>query len=140
MPPPPPCHRRRPQEFAKLLPREVVAPGAPVACVTPAVAARLGLPAGCVVCGGTTDSIAAFVAAGVSEVGQAVTSLGSTLAVKMLSEARVDDASCGVYSHRLGARRRGAAGVLGAAGRAAPRSAGACCGRFRPGAAGVAGR
>jgi sugar (pentulose or hexulose) kinase len=54
------------------------------------------------VCAGTTDSVAAFVAAGITEAGQAVTSLGSTLAIKMLSENRVDDAAYGVYSHRLG--------------------------------------
>lgn len=48
------------------------------------------------------DSIAAFVAAGVQQPGEAVTSLGSTLAVKLLSDARVDDAATGVYSHRLG--------------------------------------
>jgi hypothetical protein len=59
------------------------------------------------VCGGTTDSIAAFVAAGVDQVGQAVTSLGSTMAIKLLSAARVDDAAYGVYSHRLGARLAG---------------------------------
>ncbi len=92
----------RPQEYASLLPSTVVAPGAPVAPLTPAAAARAGLPAGAVVCGGTTDSIAAFVAAGVTEVGQAVTSLGSTMAVKLLSDQRVDDAVYGVYSHRLG--------------------------------------
>lgn len=57
-------------------------------------------------CAGTTDSIAAFVAAGVSQPGEAVTSLGSTLAVKLLSEQRVDDAAYGVYSHRLGEKRR----------------------------------
>lgn len=34
--------------------------------------------------------------------GDAVSSLGSTLAVKLLSEKRVDDAAYGVYSHRLG--------------------------------------
>jgi D-ribulokinase len=48
------------------------------------------------------DSIAAFLAAGVETPGEAVTSLGSTLAVKLLSEARVEDAAFGVYSHRLG--------------------------------------
>lgn len=90
------------QEYAPLLPGRVVAPGAPVAQLTPAAAARAGLPAGAVVCGGTTDSIAAFVAAGVTDVGQAVTSLGSTMAVKLLSSSRVDDAAYGVYSHRLG--------------------------------------
>lgn len=46
--------------------------------------------------------MAAFVAAGVQQPGEAVTSLGSTLAVKLLSDARVDDAATGVYSHRLG--------------------------------------
>jgi hypothetical protein len=34
--------------------------------------------------------------------GDAVTSLGSTLAIKMLSAVPVDDSSRGVYSHRLG--------------------------------------
>eukprot|EP00435_Cladocopium_sp_Y103_P052269 s427_g16.t1 len=48
------------------------------------------------------DSIAAFLAAGTKEVGEAVTSLGSTLAVKLRSLVRVDDAAFGVYSHRLG--------------------------------------
>jgi sugar (pentulose or hexulose) kinase len=48
------------------------------------------------------DSIAAFLAADVSEPGAAVTSLGSTLAVKLLSDTRVDQASYGIYSHRLG--------------------------------------
>jgi hypothetical protein len=33
---------------------------------------------------------------------QAVTSLGSTLAIKLLSETRIDDARYGLYSHRLG--------------------------------------
>ena len=59
-----------------------------------------GLREGCAVVGGTTDSIAAFFASGCDAPGQAVTSLGSTLAVKLLSAARVDDAAYGIYSHR----------------------------------------
>lgn len=51
---------------------------------------------------GTTDSIAAFLAAGVSKPGQAVSSLGSTLAIKLLSTVCVEDAERGIYSHRLG--------------------------------------
>jgi sugar (pentulose or hexulose) kinase len=51
---------------------------------------------------GTTDSIAAFIAAGASQPGEAVTSLGTTLVLKLLSEKRVDDAASGVYSHRFG--------------------------------------
>ncbi|KAI7842235.1 hypothetical protein COHA_004148 [Chlorella ohadii] len=91
------------QPFAHLLPRLVVAPGAPVAPITQAAAERSGLPTSCMVCGGTTDSIAAFLAAGVTQPGEAVTSLGSTLAIKLLSETRVeDDARYGLYSHRLG--------------------------------------
>lgn len=91
-----------PQDYAALFPTRVFAPSAPVAAITADVASKTGLPSGCMVCAGTTDSIAAFVAAGVSKPGEAVTSLGSTLAVKLLSEQRVDDAAYGVYSHRLG--------------------------------------
>ena len=36
------------------------------------------------------------------EFGDAVTSLGSAIAVKLLSEKRVDDAEYGIYSHRIG--------------------------------------
>lgn len=56
----------------------------------------------CRVVAGTTDSIAAFLASGADEPGQAVTSLGSTLAVKLLSRVPVSDDSRGIYSHRLG--------------------------------------
>lgn len=63
-----------------------------------------GLPSSCLVVGGTTDSIAAFLAAGAAQTGDAVSSLGSTLAVKLLSDIPVDDATRGVYSHRLGDR------------------------------------
>ncbi|KAK9804911.1 hypothetical protein WJX72_011700 [[Myrmecia] bisecta] len=90
------------QPFAGLLPRRVVPPGHPVACVTPQTAERAGLPASCMVCAGTTDSVAAFMAAGVEQVGHAVTSLGSTLAIDLLSATRVDSAANGVTSYRLG--------------------------------------
>jgi sugar (pentulose or hexulose) kinase len=73
-----------------------------VSQITQPAMLRTGLPPSCLVCSGTTDSIAAFVAAGVTVPGQAVSSLGSTLAVKLLSTKRVDDAAFGVYSHRLG--------------------------------------
>jgi len=80
----------------------VVCPGEPIGVVDAAVATRWGLPEDCVVVGGTTDSIAAFLAAGASEIGDAVTSLGSTLAIKLLSATFAEDARRGVYSHRLG--------------------------------------
>ena len=50
---------------------------------------------------GTTDSVAAFAAARCTDPGDCVTSLGSSLALKLVSETRVDDAAAGVYSHRL---------------------------------------
>ena len=83
---------------------EVVRPGEPIGAISAEIAARYGLPESCLVVGGTTDSIAAFLAAGAVEVGEAVTSLGSTVAIKLLSSLPVDDASRGVYSHRLGDR------------------------------------
>ena len=82
----------------------VVRPGEPIAPVSATVADKYGLPESCLVVGGTTDSIAAFLAAGANEVGEAVTSLGSTVAIKLLSDVPVDDATRGVYSHRLGDR------------------------------------
>jgi sugar (pentulose or hexulose) kinase len=78
----------------------VAAPGAVLGGVgTEAVAA--GLPRRAVVVAGTTDGCASFLATGASETGDAVTALGSTLTVKLLSAAPVQSAAHGVYSHRL---------------------------------------
>jgi len=81
---------------------QVVAPGTPVGEVRTQVGNRFGFPRDCMICAGTTDSIAAFLASGVNLPGEAVTSLGSTLAVKLLSHTRVDDSRYGIYSHKLG--------------------------------------
>lgn len=86
------------------LPTNVVSPGSPIGLISPIVAAKYGLSSNVMIVGGTTDSNAAFFAAagGVSaEYGTAVTSLGSTLAIKMLSRTFVEDATRGVYSHRF---------------------------------------
>ncbi|MEG3436547.1 FGGY-family carbohydrate kinase [Pannus brasiliensis CCIBt3594] len=87
--------------FFTLLP-QVLAPGTVIGTVTAEIALRFGLNADCRVCTGTTDSIAAFLASGARSVGDAVTSLGSTLVIKLLSDTRVDSAKYGIYSHRLG--------------------------------------
>ena len=50
---------------------------------------------------GTTDSIAALISTGITQVGQAVTSLGSTLVVKLISEQPIFVPAQGIYSHRL---------------------------------------
>lgn len=79
-----------------------VPPGAAVGLLARPRARALGVNPDCLVRAGTTDSIAAFLAAGVDQPGEAVTSLGTTLVLKLLSEARVDDARFGVYSHWFG--------------------------------------
>ncbi|WP_017654452.1 FGGY-family carbohydrate kinase [Fortiea contorta] len=81
---------------------KVIAPGTPIAELRPEIVQEFGFPRDCLVCAGTTDSIAAFVASGAKLPGQAVTSLGSTLVLKLLSRTRVEDARYGIYSHRLG--------------------------------------
>ncbi|MBC7972697.1 MAG: FGGY-family carbohydrate kinase [Verrucomicrobia bacterium] len=89
--------------IAPLLP-QVIAPGTFIGHVQPAVARHLDLPSRCRVCAGTTDSIAAFLASGATIPGEAVTSLGSTLVLKLLSQTRVENNAHGIYSHRLGDR------------------------------------
>lgn len=80
------------------------APGTPLGPLDPVIAAALGLPAEALVVAGTTDGCAAFLATGAAEIGDAVTSLGSTLVVKLLSDRPIFAPEAGVYSHRLGAR------------------------------------
>lgn len=87
--------------FAHLYP-QVLSPGTPIAEVTRENCRRFSLPRNCLVCAGTTDSIAAFIASGATQPGEAVTSLGSTLVLKLLSTTRVDATQYGIYSHRLG--------------------------------------
>jgi len=81
---------------------QVVAPGAVIGQVRQAVGDRFHLPPSCIVRAGTTDSIAAFLASGANSPGAAVTSLGSTLVLKLLSHTRIENADYGLYSHRLG--------------------------------------
>lgn len=81
---------------------KVLPPGTPIGEVRPEISQQFLFPDDCVVCAGTTDSIAAFLASGAKSPGEAVTSLGSTLVLKLLSHTRVEDARYGIYSHRLG--------------------------------------
>lgn len=88
-------------DIAPSLP-QIAQPGQAIGAILPRWADRWDFPIDCQICTGTTDSIAAFLASGVQEPGQAVTSLGSTLAIKLLSEQPVADRAHGVYSHFLG--------------------------------------
>ncbi|MBD2434718.1 MULTISPECIES: FGGY-family carbohydrate kinase [Fischerella] len=81
---------------------KVVIPGSAIGELRPEIAAKYNLPKDCLVCAGTTDSIAAFLASGAQSPGEAVTSVGSTLVLKLLSRTRVEDVRYGIYSHRLG--------------------------------------
>ncbi len=84
-----------------LLP-QVVAPGALLARIAPDVAAHFGIAHDCQIYAGTTDSIAAFMASEVHETNVGVTSLGTTLVLKQLSNVRVEASEYGIYSHRYG--------------------------------------
>ncbi|KAK4342967.1 hypothetical protein RND71_038783 [Anisodus tanguticus] len=88
------------QPYSHLLP-SVQHPGTKIGCMKEDIRTQFGYPKDCLICTGTTDSIAAFLAAGATLPGKGVTSLGSTLAIKLLSTKRVEDARYGVYSHRL---------------------------------------
>ncbi len=83
------------------LPR-VFPPGAGVATLTRPRCRALGIGSDCLVRAGTTDSIAALLATGVRAPGEAVTSLGSTLVLKLVSSTRVQSREYGVYSHWFG--------------------------------------
>lgn len=102
-----PVGRRWPDWIAGLIPPErlprVLPPGAPVAPLHPDLARRWGMPRARVVAG-TTDSTAAFLATGADRIGQAVTSLGSSLVLKVLAAHPVSAPEYGIYSHRLGDR------------------------------------
>jgi len=80
----------------------VHAPGTDLGPIDADVARAMGLPPDLRVLAGTTDSTAAALAAGLSRRGDAVTSLGSTLVLKLVSECPVSAPEYGVYSHRVG--------------------------------------
>jgi sugar (pentulose or hexulose) kinase len=102
-----PVNRKWPEWLSQLeinsalLPK-VYPPGTAITTVEPVIANQLGLPVDCSIVAGTTDSIAAFIATGASKTGEAVTSLGSTLVLKLISDKPVFASQLGVYSHRLG--------------------------------------
>ena len=80
----------------------VVPAGTKIGNITAEMAAQLGLPPDTAIVAGTTDGCAAFLASGASEPGDGVTSLGTTLTLKLLSAAPVFAPDFGIYSHRIG--------------------------------------
>ena len=81
---------------------EVFAPGSCIANISPHWAHHFHLPNHTKIIAGTTDSMAAFMATGAVLPGEAVTSLGSTLVIKIMTEQPIFAPKLGVYSHRLG--------------------------------------
>jgi len=101
-----PGARRWPDWLARLplpvaLLPDVVPAGTAIGCIDPAVAARFGLSTDTRIVSGTTDSTAGFIATGAAR-GEAVTTLGSTLVLKVRSDTPVFAPEYGIYSHRFG--------------------------------------
>lgn len=83
---------------------EVFAPSKTVGIIQEMIAAKLNLPLDCAIGAGTTDSNAAFLASvgtAMPAIGTAVTSLGSTMVLKVLSDRPINDPRYGIYSHRF---------------------------------------
>jgi len=84
-----------------ILPK-VFKPGTAVTTINQQIAMQFGLPLNTQVVAGTTDSTAAFLATGANRTGEAVTSLGSTLVMKVISDRPIFSPGHGVYSQPLG--------------------------------------
>ncbi|MCF6234929.1 MAG: FGGY-family carbohydrate kinase [Gammaproteobacteria bacterium] len=85
----------------KLLP-EIVPRGTNVKVVSRKAINRFGFNDETQVVAGTTDSIAATLATDAHCIGDAVTSLGSTLVLKVFTQTPISAPEYGVYSHRMG--------------------------------------
>jgi len=100
-------HARWPDWLAELplhlaaLP-EVKVAGQPLAALDGRIAQQFTLPEDTLVATGTTDSTASFLATGANAIGDAVTSLGSTLVLKVITAKPINDARYGIYSQPLG--------------------------------------
>jgi len=91
-------------------------PGHGTGLIAPEIARQTGLPASVRLCAGTTDGVAAFLASGAGSPGDAVTSLGTTLILKLCSRTPVFAPELGVYSHRLDETRWLAGGASNSGG------------------------
>ncbi len=81
---------------------QVYRPGERMRIIAPEVAKQLNIPADTHIVAGTTDSHAAILATGVSQPAEAVTSLGSTLVVKVISKTPIFNEQYGIYSQPFG--------------------------------------
>ena len=65
---------------------------------------RFQLPDSTVLVTGASDGCASFLATGAQAIGDCVTSLGTTITMKMLSDKPLFEPAYGIYSHRMGDR------------------------------------
>ncbi|GAC1347059.1 MAG: FGGY-family carbohydrate kinase [Ktedonobacteraceae bacterium] len=79
---------------------QIVPPGRLIGQLVPSVASALGMSSGILVVGGLTDGCASQFAAGVTEPGEWVSSLGTTLTIKGVSTELVKDPQGRIYCHR----------------------------------------
>lgn len=84
-----------------VLPR-VVPVGTRIGDIAANAATLFNLPSDLAIVSGTTDGCAAFFASGASAIGDGVTSLGTTLTLKLLTAMPIFAPQYGIYSHRIG--------------------------------------
>lgn len=80
----------------------VLPAGIAVCTLSETIANQFGFDESTIIVSGTTDSTAAVIATGASDVGDAITSLGSTLVLKVISDRPVSEAEAGIYSQPFG--------------------------------------
>ncbi len=85
-----------PQQLPK-----IQAVGSDIRMINDRIAKQLGLSPQTRIIAGTTDSNAGFLATGANQIGDAVTSLGSTIVLKILSKQAIFSAQYGIYSHKI---------------------------------------
>ena len=98
-----PVARRWPGWLAQTPMRQALLPAVrPVGAITGSTSGAFGLPPGVPLVAGVSDGCAAFLATGAQAPGDGVTSLGTTLTIKLLSDRPVFSPEYGIYSHRIG--------------------------------------
>ncbi|HEC59316.1 MAG TPA: carbohydrate kinase [Methylophaga sp.] len=79
----------------------VVPPSTVIGVLSDTLCTAFNLSSAPKIVAGTTDSIAAMMATGANNIGDAVTSLGSTLVVKLITDRPIFLPEQGIYSHRF---------------------------------------
>ncbi|WP_150526603.1 FGGY-family carbohydrate kinase [Roseibium sediminis] len=98
-----PVARRWPEWMAQTPVRRSELPDVvPTGTTTATTSGTFGLPSGIPLVAGVSDGCASFLATGADEVGDGVSSLGTTLTIKLLSDRPIFAPEYGIYSHRIG--------------------------------------